>query len=209
MKLFFLFLFIISVGAIALVFSCELLGDTCSPISGYYLYLATGGIHLALISAALFFLWKKDVRTTLANAGFRGSIKDNLIFAAIGLSALFILLIFLGIVSIGFGFNDQRNVSAKVDTLPLLVLAFAVIGAPFTEELFFRAFMVPRVGIIISAILFGILHFTYGSVVEILGAFMIGTLLGALFRMSKSIVPCILVHLVYNLFSLTAMKLVS
>jgi membrane protease YdiL (CAAX protease family) len=188
----------------------------CQPISENSIIAGSGAIHLGLLSIALFFLYEKDLASMLKGIGFPGSLKTTAIYTVIGLIAMFVLLFLLGILSLVFGFNDQYKISDKIAGLPWYVLLLAVVIAPFTEELFFRAFLIPWLGkfagkfaIILSSILFSISHVTYGSVVEILGVFVVGLVLGTVFVRSKSITPCIAIHLIYNLFSISVMLLLK
>ena len=210
MKKFFLFLALFSLACFIIVLSCNLIGGSfCSAIRPIYVYVGAGAIHLTLFSIALFFLWKKDLKTTLVAIGFPGKLKTTLIYSVIGLISVFAVLIILSLLAVYLGFNDQTKVSEKISGLPLVILAFAVFFAPISEELFFRAFLSPRVGIIFSSVIFGALHFSYGSIIEIVGVFVVGLLLGFIFEKSKSITPCIIVHLTYNLISISAMLLLG
>ncbi|MDD5171636.1 MAG: CPBP family glutamic-type intramembrane protease [Candidatus ainarchaeum sp.] len=227
----FLILAVIAAAVFMLSVGCQFLqAGFCVPVLDNYIYLGSGAIHLFLLSAALLFLWRKDLRTTLASMGINLDIKNHILFTAIGLTALFTLLFWLQLVALVIGFNDQEKVVEKVSDLPILVLALAVFIAPITEELFFRAMLVPAAisfassifgntpralsaasltGIILAAFVFGILHLSYGSVVEIVGVFVIALLLGSIYRISKSVVPCIAVHMIYNLLSIAVMKLMT
>jgi membrane protease YdiL (CAAX protease family) len=172
-------------------------------------YLYDGALHLGMLSVALYFLWKKDLAATLKGIGFPGGIKNTLIYTVGGLLSIFALVFMLSIIAIQFGFNDQANVAQKIIELPLYILVLAVIFAPLTEELLFRALLVPRIGIVPSALVFGVMHFAYGSVVEIIGVVIVGVILALVYRYSKSITPCILIHLLYNLMSIVTMKMMS
>ncbi len=203
MKTVFLFLSIISVLSFTVVAGCGLVrAGFCSAIEPLYIYIGSAAIHLGLFSIAMFFLWKQDLKSTLASIGVPGRLRENAVFAAIGLCAILTALFILGLLSMAIGFSDQQKVSDRVLELPLAILALAVLVAPVTEELFFRAFLSPRIGIVLSAILFSIAHFSYGSVTEVVGVLFVGLLLGAVYRMSKSVLPCIAVHMSYNLLSI-------
>jgi membrane protease YdiL (CAAX protease family) len=210
MKLFFLFLSILSFLLFIFTIGCQLSGwGPCAFLEGYFVYSGSASIHLGLFSVAMFFLWKKDLGSTLGSIGLPGKTEDNLFYTAITLSAIFLVLFCLGVAAIVLKFNDQQKVSEKITSLPVIVLLFAVIGAPLTEELFFRAFLVPRAGIIASAIVFGLLHFAYGSVVEVLGAVVIGLVLAASYKFTKNVAPCMLAHMLYNAISITVITLFS
>jgi membrane protease YdiL (CAAX protease family) len=208
MKTFFLILTVLGILLFAAVLSCDALGlGLCAPLGGYASTVASGAVHLVLFSLALFFLWKRDAAGTMKALGFPGRLKDGLFYGFMTLSAIFLVLFCLGAAAILLGFNDQQKVQQKIDSLPILVLAFAVAGAPITEELFFRGFLTGRAGVVLSSVVFGLMHFAYGSVVEVLGAFMIGLVLAMSFKLTKSITPCIIAHMAYNAISITVMRL--
>lgn len=211
MKPLFLALSLIAIFSFISVLSCaDLKGadsafPVCRQINDNYLVLGTAAIQLGLISIALLFIWEKDLKTTLDKLGFPGSFNQALIYSLISICAMFMVLFIVGVLAVEFHFDDQQKISDKLSGLPWYVLIFAVLAAPIAEELFFRALLSPRIGIIASAVLFGLSHVAYGSVVEMVGVFSIGLVLGAIYRMSKSVTPCILSHMAYNLLSLTAM----
>jgi membrane protease YdiL (CAAX protease family) len=180
----------------------------------FFIYLSAGGIHAGLFAAAMFFLWKKDLKTTIESIGFPGKAVPTLIYSLAGLMAIFAAMFVLGLFSIIFDFNDQELVANKIADLPIFILAFAVVAAPISEELFFRGFLLrtisgvtnPIIGIIGSSIAFGFVHFAYGSIIEILGTLMIGIILAIVFHKSKSITPCMLIHMSYNLLAVIVMR---
>ncbi len=188
-------------------------------------YLHSASLHGAIFFISLYYLWDKDLRTSLKAIGFPGSLKNTVIYTIAGLAAFFVLLFSLAFVSLFFGFADQQNVADTVMELPFYLLVFAIIFAPISEELFFRALLVSRTtsflssrtpplvsywsGIIFPSILFGFLHFGYGSVVEIAGATMLGAVLAIVYRQSKSITPCLLMHFIYNLVSIYVMTVMQ
>ena len=71
---------------------------------------------------------------------------------------------------------------------------------PINEEIMFRGFLVPRIGIVASAIIFGLAHYSYMSTfgVEMLGALIFGLLAGYVFKRTKSIYPGIVAHIIVN-----------
>lgn len=207
MKLFFSLLLLLSLISFSLVLVCSTIegNEICDFLVENYLYFGSGSIHVGLFSAAMYFLWKKDLKTTIRSIGFPGGIISGAVFSITGFIMVICVLFALGITAYYLNFSDQSAVYDKVAELPIYILAFAVLFAPVSEELFFRAFLVPRTGVIISSFLFGIMHFSYGSVVEVIGAAFIGLVLALVYKASKSITPCLAIHLMYNLMSITAM----
>ncbi len=193
--------------AILTILSILILAFSILFPNDYSVITAAAGLHLTLLFIALHFLWKKDLATTLKSLNFPGDIVKNLIYSAIGLGAFFISMVLLGIVAYFLGINDQQNIFDLVQDLPFILLVFAVLAAPISEELFFRAFLVSRIGVIPSSIIFGIAHFSYGSVIEILGTFVLGLILAVLYQKSRSITPVLITHMAYNLLAIIIMVL--
>ena len=210
MRIIFLFAVFLSVFVFSLVLVCGMPGiPFCSVVSANSLVLGSGAIHLGLTSAAFFFLWKPDLKAMLKKLGFPGSLKNTIIYSIGGLAAVFTALLILSFIFFMAGLNDQQKVLDKISGLPFYILVFAVVFAPLSEELFFRGLLVPRIGIFGSSLLFGVSHLTYGSIAEIAGVIVVGIILAVIFKRSKSITPCILIHIIYNGVSLAVMKLLT
>lgn len=194
MKTIFLALFLISI----LVF-----------IPFYYLNIIliyVGAMHFAILSLALYLLYDKDLKAFLKRIGFPGSLKTNFLYTFGGLIATVLVLLILSSAFELIGMNDQDQVAKVAKSLPLFVLAIAVFFAPLSEELFFRAYLSSRFGVFISSLIFGLIHFAYGSIVEMAGAFAIGIVLAIVYKRSGSIIPPILIHMIYNFFSIIVLR---
>ena len=136
--------------------------------------------------------YSKDVKTELI-----GSIKLFL--------ALFFSFVLLSIILTFLGLNDLEKVSEVIalnsQNLVLYILLMAILV--FFEEFFFRAFLINRIGLIPSSLIFGLAHVGYFSIAEMIGAFALGLLLAYWFKQNKSIVQNYFGHLLYNLFAIT------
>jgi len=208
MKPFFIVLLLVAVLSFSVILLCSDIDmQFCSYLAEHFTTLGAAAIHLGLFSAAMIYLWKKDLKTTLKSLAFPGDIKKNLMLSAAGFAMVLITLLILGIIAEYFGFADQEAVYEKVLELPVYVLLFAVIAAPVSEELFFRALLVPRIGVLASSVLFGLMHFSYGSVIEIAGAALVGIILGVIYKTGKSITPVLIIHIMYNLLSILVIRL--
>lgn len=93
-----------------------------------------------------------------------------------------------------------------------LVSAFQLgILAPFTEEMLLRGLILQgllthykeRDAILWSALLFAVMHLNPWQAI---GAFFVGTVSGWIFVNTRSLLPCILFHSLYNLFPFVLMK---
>lgn len=177
-------------------------------------YFYEAPVHLGFFSISMYFLWKKDLKTTLKSLGIPGNIKKNIIYIIGGFVVIGIALFVLGILLSYLGINDQKNISDFVNALPLYLLAMAILFAPISEELMFRALLITKIrektgsallAVVLAAAIFASLHITYGSVVEIIGAFTIGAILGAVYVRSGSIIPSIVIHMIFNFISISLM----
>lgn len=105
----------------------------------------------------------------------------------------------------GIPLNDMENVSTIIDAqigtnlIGFLVLLIIVL---FAEEFFFRAFLVPRIGMIFSTLIFTFFHLGYGSIAETIGVFILGLLLAYWFKKNKSLFQNYFGHLLYDFLAI-------
>lgn len=71
------------------------------------------------------------------------------------------------------------------------------VSAGISEELLFRGAVQPRMGLLLTAVLFAVGHLQYGLTVATLEVFVIGLVLGLVRNRSNTTI-CILVHAAYN-----------
>jgi len=106
--------------------------------------------------------------------------------------------------------NLFSDTFADLSTSILGILIVVFIG-PVLEELLFRGTFIPLFlrnmepwkAILLSALIFGIIH---GNPVQVINAFFIGLLLGWLYYKTASLIPVILIHILNNGFSMFLMK---
>jgi len=82
--------------------------------------------------------------------------------------------------------------------LPLVYRLIIVAVAMTVEEAFFRGFLQPRFGLVISSIMFALSHFSYGLPFMIVGVFTISLVIGRTFQRSGDLLPCIVAHGVFD-----------
>ena len=94
----------------------------------------------------------------------------------------------------------NTNVNIVLSGAPIWFYIFVAIIEPINEEILFRGFMVPRLGIVISALIFGVLHSGYNSTfgIEIIAAFVFGIISGYVFKKTDSLYPSIIAHILVN-----------
>ena len=85
-----------------------------------------------------------------------------------------------------------------IASLPVLVRLMVSLSAGFVEEIFFRGFLQPRVGLMVSSVMFALSHFSYGLPFMIVGVFTISLVIGRSFERSGDLLPCIVAHGVFD-----------
>lgn len=148
---------------------------------------------------------KFNVKGILHELGFRWHGVSQFIFTTLILLAqLFFISLAISIISSLLGFNDLSIVGEKITELlkTPYILAYLFLVRIVSEEIFFRGFLVKRVGVYGSAFLFGLAHLTYGSLIEALGAFILGLVLAWNFKKNDSLYPNIIGHFFYNMIAL-------
>ncbi|MBN2122512.1 CPBP family intramembrane metalloprotease [Candidatus Micrarchaeota archaeon] len=164
-------------------------------------HISTLFLHMSFLSMAAYFLWPQ--RDKLIQ-GCGSPLKRVLL--GVGLFILMVAAaLCANLVAIHFGFSDQAKVVEVVSTLPLYLIILSFTIAPISEELLFRALMVPRIGVPISTLLFMMVHSAYGSGVEFIGAFFLGFVLANAYYYLEDPVPCIIAHALFNALSISIM----
>ncbi|MGV8176505.1 MAG: CPBP family intramembrane glutamic endopeptidase [Candidatus Bilamarchaeaceae archaeon] len=165
-------------------------------------YFYTISLQLAIFFIGAYFLFKKNVKTTLDSIGVRDHGKNVVLGVQLFVAMIVVTLVMVNLLVLIFGIDDAGRIKDTLNGLPLYVILAAVVLAPFTEEVFFRAFLAGRFGIIASSFVFCAFHLAYGSVVEIVGTFVIGAMLAYAYKKGGSIIPCVTAHFLYNLVSI-------
>jgi len=172
-------------------------------------YLYQIFVQVGFVSAALFFIWEGSIKETFRGLGIPGDLKRIFIWLILGAVLIFVVAVLNAVILLLLDMNDAHKVYDVMSGVPAWILVLAVIIAPVTEELFFRAALVPRIGIVLSSLLFGLFHVSYGSIAEIIGAFLIGMVLAFVYRKSKSIITPMLLHICFNLVSVVAVLIAN
>ena len=172
-----------------------------------------------IFDAQLSFLFSLSVLAFLAHKGKSageivaelGLSKDKLSIKLLGIGVLLFAIFFLLDLMVGLignitNIQINTNVYTIFGSAPLWVYVFISLIGPINEEILFRAFLVPRIGIIVSALIFGILHAGYGSTfgVDTIAAFSFALVAGYVFKKTKSLYPSILGHMLVNLLAVVA-----
>ena len=155
------------------------------------------------------FDWKKISSELIPYS--KKNLKGELVGSLKLFLALLLSFILLSFILTLLGLNDLEKVSEVIalnmENAVLFIILMSVLV--FFEEFFFRAFLVNRIGLIPSSLLFGVAHFGYASIAEMIGAFALGLLLAYWFKQNKSIIQNYFGHLLYNLFAIALYVLVG
>lgn len=118
----------------------------------------------------------------------------------------------------------QEKVSDKLIQLSSLfkdnyfLIIFTCLTAAVTEELLMRAYIQPRIekiynspfaGVFISALLFGILHSTYGTIGQVVVPFFIGIVFAYFYKLYSNIKILIICHFLFDFVSLLLMNMLD
>lgn len=143
------------------------------------------------------------VKYLLNEFGFRNKINLEILGKAFALSLLLFFVNFLiSYFTTFFGIGDLQNIELNplLFSMPLLYICILIFGA-FFEELFFRAFLTDKFGIIFSSIIFGIMHFSYGSYVQIIGSIILGIILAYVWKKTRNFYIVYFGHLLQNIYA--------
>lgn len=130
---------------------------------------------------------------------------------------LLTLIFMLFLVSLLLKIAGANEYSSKMEQMILilknnkLLVLFTALSAGITEELINRGYILPRleilfkntnVAIIISSVLFGILHYTYETYYQIIGPFVIGLIFAVYYHKYRNIKIIIFCHFLWDLTAL-------
>ncbi len=100
--------------------------------------------------------------------------------------------------------NDLEKVGQLIGQYKDNILFFIAILFPLLllEEFFFRAFLIPRIGPIISTLVFAGAHITYWSIAEVIGVFALGLILAYWYKKHNSLLQNFFGHLLYDFIAI-------
>ncbi|MFH1752375.1 MAG: CPBP family intramembrane glutamic endopeptidase [archaeon] len=144
--------------------------------------------------------YKKNAVKVFFELGFKKiPLKDLIVKGFFILVLMFVVSFALNILFFIIGYNDLALVTETITSFPIIIIVYLFTFKILAEEIFFRGFLVKRIGIIASSVIFGSMHLFYGSIVEVVGATILGIILAYHFKKYNSIYPVLLAHFLYNL----------
>jgi len=107
--------------------------------------------------------------------------------------------------------QDLSNMPELQSLFSWPVMFFLIAIQPIGEEIYFRGFLFDKIenyaggpiAVVISAVLFGIAHLSYGKIIPVLMIFLMGLVLGYIVYKSRNLYSSIIAHIVFNVSSFT------
>jgi membrane protease YdiL (CAAX protease family) len=143
--------------------------------------------------------------------GLQGSARHELtvgtaVGLAIWLGVLLVLLFLAGLVSLLGGREalpqEPPAIVLWIGALPLWARASVALSAGVVEEVFFRGFLQPRVGVLASTALVALAHLGYGQPFMLVGVTLLSLLYAELRRRRGSVWAPIAAHAIFDLVQL-------
>lgn len=103
--------------------------------------------------------------------------------------------------------TDNPVVEQLGPQLTWALVFFIPFVAAVSEEIFFRGFLQPRIGMVGANVLFGFVHLSYQTPLQVLVPMLLGFLFSWTMLRRRSLLPAIVGHFVFNFVALTLVKL--
>lgn len=117
---------------------------------------------------------------------------------------LLALLVVAGLVMQLLGYTpDNASTEAVLKAAPLPLGLFLALSAGVGEEIFFRGLAQKRLGVIGQAILFGLFHASYGTLLQVIAPLILGLIFGLMVRRGKSLWVPIAAHVTFDAVQFT------
>ncbi len=209
--------------ATAMVFAVLVVGVSVSTAINFDLVVLGGGIStisiviqdILFVTFAVFgvgFTTRRDWRETLRRLGLR-----RLSWKELGFAISFLGLMFLVVLAIGLGAELLGYDSGILDTeedptvqliggITVLTAIIYSIGAGIGEELLFRGAMQPRFGILLTSIIFALVHIQYPGMLQIATLIGLSVVLGYE-RKVLNTTACVITHTLYDLLLMISVAL--
>ncbi|HZX58692.1 MAG TPA: type II CAAX endopeptidase family protein [Mucilaginibacter sp.] len=144
--------------------------------------------------------------------------KFNISFFLISIIVLFLLIFcaqFISIIPSRLGFHDDYKVMHywnKIIKQNGVIVFFICMSAGITEELLLRGYILPRLTlifksnyapVILSALIFSLLHLGYGNLSECIFTFLFGVVCAVYYMKYQNLTVLVVFHFLFDLFVLT------
>jgi membrane protease YdiL (CAAX protease family) len=193
----------LSLGQMALIGDLELLANSEDVLTIWDVILS--GIPFVIFAlAGVGLLIRRRGRGTWQRLGLRRPTWKQLL-AAVGIAGLLLGFDFLvswvwqGIDPAGYDLLEKVNENLFGDLATVGGAIALGLSAGISEELLFRGAVQPRLGLLLTTVLFTIGHLQYGLTLATLQVFIIGLVFGLMRKRTGGVIVCIVSHATYNM----------
>jgi hypothetical protein len=180
---------------------------------GVWFFLGYGGVKSASVEGADGMEVVAPPRPSLgqqfaAQLGFRTpdvwrEIGLGIVLGISAWMAVIVALIAVAGVLLALGYKDAVPQSPPamvpfIAGLPVLVRLLISLSAGVVEETFFRGFLQPRVGIVLSTAFFALAHLSYGQPFLLIGITMLSLIYALLVNWRQNLWPAIAAHALFD-----------
>lgn len=125
--------------------------------------------------------------------------------------AMLVTVIVIGIILIklGYGSEELSNIPDIEQYFSLPSMFLLITFQPIAEEIFFRGFLLEKIdsitgkkmAILVTAVLFGLAHMSYGRLYPVVIPMAMGIILGFIVVKTKNLYSAIIAHIIFNFTS--------
>lgn len=185
-------------------------GEEPTPIDGNALLMSMLVSVIVLVIPPLVYVavvHGKSLRGALEAHGLHE--RDWMRATFVGFGAALAVLFVIAIVSYaitGLEIEVPENERALEIARSITVLgAFGIsVGAAISEEVFFRGFLQPRIGLWGQAVFFSLAHLSYVNVLEVVVTFVLALIFGLIYKRTGNLAAPIAAHFLFNMIMLVA-----
>ena len=152
------------------------------------------------------FDFKKILSTLmLKTSGFYNALTWGFLVAAV----MYVVVLAAGSLLIYYGMeaSDLSNIEDLARVVSFQPLLFIVVFQSFSEEVFFRGFLLEKINgltnrgsaVILTALFFGVAHMAYGKIYTVVMTLVMGLILGYIVLKTRNLFSSVTAHLVFNL----------
>ncbi len=120
-----------------------------------------------------------------------------------------VLLALMGVAGVLFALGGEDAVPQQppamvpfIAGLPVLIRVLISLSAGVVEETFFRGFLQPRVGIVLSTAFFALAHLSYGQPFMLIGITLLSLIYALLVKWRQNLWPAIAAHVFFDAIQL-------
>ena len=122
-----------------------------------------------------------------------------------------IFIIEIAFIRVGYNPQDLSNFPELQKLFSWPTLFFLVAIQPIGEEIYFRGFLFDKIenfaggpfAAVITAVLFGIAHLSYGKEIPVIMIILMGVVLGYIVYKTRNLYSSLIAHIVFNMTSFT------